>query len=366
MTPLDDSIVPLMRAAVFVGPGPLLVRDVPRPRLEPGDLLVQPTACGICGTDVRITEGRKSRGVRTPSILGHEFAGRVVEARDPVAGDWSVGDGVAVQPVVSCGRCPDCLRQAENRCAHRQAAGYEWDGGLAEYVRIPAIAVQRGNVARLPGRLALQAAALAEPLAAVLNGQERSTVSVGDAVLVLGAGPIGLLHLQVARARGARLVIISEPAAARRAAALALGADIVLDPGAEDVAATARRATGGLGCDVVIVAVGAPQLVPDGLAALRRGGRINLFAGFDPGTSVALDPNRVHYDEVQITGASASSRLQFALALDLLASGRVVSEPLISHVLPLERVNEGLELVRSGAGLKVLIQPKEDVGGIPG
>ena len=349
-----------MRAAVFDGPGPLRLTTMARPTLEPGDVLLRVAASGICGTDLRIVEGRKTRGVRTPSVLGHEFAGTIVEVGSAVGESWATGDRVVVQPVISCGRCGDCLRGAENRCSRRRAIGYEYDGALAELVRVPAVAVERGNLARVPDHLSFAIAALSEPLAAVLNGQEAAGTALGDTVLILGGGPIGLLHQQVARARGARRIIVSEPSETRRSAARGLGADIVLDPTADDVVRETRNVTGGDGCDVVIVAVGVPALLPLGLAALRRGGHLNLFAGFDPNASAPLDLNQIHYDEIEISGSSASSRLQFAQAIQLLASGQIAGAPLISDVLPLDRVNDGLGLVRNGRGLKVIIEPLGD------
>jgi len=346
-----------MRAAVFEGGRELAIRLVERPRAGAGELVVEVAACGVCGTDVRIVEGRKSRGIRVPSILGHEVSGRVHEVGPGTAGDWSVGEPVVVQPVISCGECSACTAGAENRCERREALGYEHDGGFAELIRIPAAAVVRGNVIRVPDGLDLGVAALAEPLAAVVNGQEQVGVRAGDAVLVLGAGPIGLLHVQLALARGAGPVIVSEPGAARRGAAEALGASVVIDPSVEDVVEATRRATGGGGCDVAIVAIGVAPVAETALAAVRRGGRISLFAGFDPGATVRLDPNRVHYDELVIAGATASGRRQMGEAIELLATGALDGRSIVSDVLPLEQIGEALDLVRTGRGRKILVAP---------
>jgi L-iditol 2-dehydrogenase len=203
----------------------------------------------------------------------------------------------------------------------------------------------------------MQVAALAEPLAAVINGQEQVDVRDGDTVLVLGAGPIGLLHLQLARARGAAAVIVSEPSEARREAAAALGASLVIDPTTEDVVAASRQATDGLGSDVAIVAIGIPAVAETAIEAVRRGGRVDLFAGFDPGSRLSLDPSRVHYDELVIAGATASTRRQFGEAVELLASGAIAGPELLSESFPLDRLGEALERVRSGAGRKILITP---------
>ena len=256
-----------MNAAVFHGPGRMEVTEVGRPEVGPGDVLVRVGANTICGTDVRIMSGEKSRGVRIPSIIGHEFAGTVEEVGDEVEG-YEVGATVAMSPMIPCGHCFYCLHDLENVCENKRGMGFFYDGGLGEFVRVPAEAVKTGNLF-VAADLPPEQLALAEPLSCCINGQRKSRVGLDDAVLVLGAGPIGLLHVQLALLAGARTVVVSEPSASRRRFAEDLGADVTVDPTSEDVWDEVGGATDGVGADVAIVCTGIPQLVN---AAMRRGG----------------------------------------------------------------------------------------------
>lgn len=342
-----------MKAAVLMAPNALNVQTVADPELRPGDLLVRVKAATICGTDIRIFRGRKTMGVRYPSVLGHEFAGEVAE----VGGDSSFrrGQPVCVCPAFSCGHCQHCIRGYENVCQNLTAIGYEIDGAFAEYIRIPAAGVRRGNVFAVPDGLTFEKAALAEPLACVINGQERVGVDQGDTVVVLGAGPIGLLHLKLARDAGAGKVIISEPNPLRRTAAELAGADLTIDPKAQDLPAIVRAATAGLGADVAICAIGVPQLANDALGLVRYRGRVSLFAGFSAGELAQLDVNAIHYNELVVTGSFGLTRLQFEKALKLIAGGRFDIDPMLTHRFGLTDMSAALATAEQGGALKVAI-----------
>lgn len=212
-----------MKAALFRRPHDMQLETVPDPVLQPGDMLLRMKSAAICGTDIRIYRGRKTRGVRLPSILGHEFEGEIVEAGGHT--NWSTGDRVAVCPALPCGICRHCSAGFENICPRLTAYGYELDGGFAELIRVPKAFVEAGHLYRLGKDVASTTAALAEPLACVINGQDNLGLSGGETVAVLGTGPIGLLHVMLARQRGADKVIAVQRSAHRRAAALELGAD---------------------------------------------------------------------------------------------------------------------------------------------
>ncbi|PWG61522.1 zinc-dependent dehydrogenase [Sediminicurvatus halobius] len=344
-----------MHAAVFHAPGDIRYAEVETPKAGDGELLLRVRAATICGTDLRIFHGRKTKGVRLPSIIGHEFAGEVVDVGSGVSG-FAVGDGVAMDPVIPCLRCEYCKQGRENVCANRTAMGYEYDGAFAEYVRIPATGIASGNVYKLAPGTSWEQAALAEPLACCLNGQENAEVGLGDSVVVLGAGPIGLMHLQLARVAGARQVIVSEPNARRRELAASLGADAVVDPNADDLAASVRERCDGLGADVVIVAIGLPVLVNQALALVRKQGRVNLFAGFTAGENAAVDPNLIHYNEIRVSGASALTRRQYERSLRLIEAGVIAAGELVTHRLGLHDIGEALKLAESGDGVKVAIR----------
>jgi L-iditol 2-dehydrogenase len=345
-----------MKAGLLRAPNILEFTDVPDPESRTGDLIVKVRAATVCGTDIRIFRGRKTAGVRYPSVIGHEFAGEIIET----SGDTSfrVGQRVCVDPAIPCGHCVFCKRGHENVCENLTAIGYEIDGAFAEYIRVPARALVAGNVHEIAANLTFEEAALAEPLACVINGQEKVSVGLGDSVVVLGAGPIGLLHVKLARFSGARKVIVSEPNAARRTAALAVGADVAADPTTEDIPEIVRSNTHGLGADVAIVAVGAPALANTALTLVRRGGRVSLFAGFSSGDVAPLDLNRIHYSELVLTGAFGLSRAQFERALDLLANKRIDVAQFVTHRFELSSIADAIAMAENGAAIKVAIVSK--------
>ena len=205
--------------------------------------------------------------------------------------------------MIACGHCRFCLVGRRNRCLHRRTLGYDVDGGFAQRLLVPQELVRLGHVLPVPEGLPLDVAALAEPAACTLASLELCEVEAGSSLAIVGAGPMGLLHVLLARATGAGVIIVSEPLAERRAIARRWGADLVLDPAADDVEEAVRDATGGYGADAVVLTVGAAALVPPALALVRPLGVVNLFAGFPPDQSVPFDPNLVHYGEVVLSGS---------------------------------------------------------------
>ncbi len=344
-----------MKALLFKGPHKMESADVPVPRLENGDALLKVGAALICGTDIRIYRGKKTKDVRIPSVLGHEFAGVIAETKGPVPG-FKTGDAVSLAPVLPCLTCYNCRHGQENVCANRTAFGYEFDGGFAEYVRIPAAAFRSGNIYHAPDRIPFEEIALAEPLACCINGQRKSPVKLGDVAVIMGAGPIGLMHLALAKSSGAR-VIVSEPGSFRREMALAFGADAAVDPAGGALQAAVMEFSGGVGADAVILAIGVPALVNTAIELARKGGTVNLFAGFSAGDMPPVDVNLIHYKEVKETGTSASSRKDHELALKLIAGKTMDATKLISHRFSLEQAEEAFKLADAGAGIKVAVMP---------
>lgn len=351
-----------MRAAVFYGPDHMELADLPLPQPGPGDALLRVRACAVCGTDLRILAGGKTRGVRPPRVLGHEVAAEVVELATgaAVSGGLPVlrlGQRVTVVPGFPCGACRYCLTGAENLCRHRPAIGYSYDGGFADYMLVPARGVARGHVLPVPAELPDEIVALAEPLACCVNGMRKSQVHLGDVVAIAGAGPIGLMHLALVRAAGAAKVIVSEPNAERREQARARGASVVIDPTVSDPVQALRDESGGEGVDVAVLAIGVPDLIQQMLRAVRPGGRVNLFAGYAAMGEATIEANLIHYGEVVVTGTSASTREDFRIALALLDSGQLDLSGLVTHRYPLERVHEAFDTTRRGDGLRVVVEP---------
>ncbi len=345
-----------MLAAVLHAPRDLRLEHVPTPEPGPGEVVLDIEATTLCGTDLRLISGAKTSGVRPGVVLGHEIAGRVAALGEGVSG-VRVGDQATVSIVVSCHRCHACLNDREHLCENLRLIGYGIDGGFAERMLVPADAVASGNLVVTPHEIPATTLALAEPLSCVLNGARQVRVQPGETVVVLGAGPIGLLHAQLARVAGAGQVIVTNRSAHRRELALRLGATRALDPATEDVRAAVVEATGGRGADVVIVAVGAAELAGQALALAGIGGRVSYFAGFPKGSTAEVDANLIHYNELIVTGGSNARRADVVRAVDLLSAGVIDAESLVTNRVPLSRFEEAIALVSGRTGVKTAVVP---------
>jgi L-iditol 2-dehydrogenase len=332
-----------LRALVLRAAGQMGLAELPDPVPEPGGLVIRVMAAAICGTDMRIFNGVKTRGVRFPSVLGHEFSGVVWATGSGTP--WREGQRVTICPALACGACGPCRSGASNICERLTAFGYECDGGFAEFVNVPAAFVERGHVVPIPDGTRFEEAALAEPLACVINGQTLMGLEPGMHVAVLGAGPIGLLHVMLARARGAGRITVVQRSPARRAAALDLGADAALS------ASEAEQ----LRVDAAIVAVGSADLANLAARIVRPRGGINLFAGFPAGEFPRFDLNAIHYCEHRVTGAFGLTLAQFRESLQLMASGQVPAGRLVSHRFPLDQAMDGFAAAARGEAIKTVI-----------
>jgi L-iditol 2-dehydrogenase len=321
-------------------------------------------SAGVCGTDVRIVKGEHSAyadGVgRVP---GHEIVGRVTDAGALPPG-LTPGDLVFVAPNIGCGTCRQCVQGNENLCATTEAIGITLDGGFADNVVVPARAVKRGHLIRLDDTVSADAAVLIEPLACVLHGQDKVDVRAGDTVLVGGGGPVGLLHIALAKARGAPLIICSEPSPDRRAAARTAGATVVTAPG--DVDSAVADVTDGAGADVVITAAPAHALQAAALHLAASAGRVLFFGGLPRSRpTVELDTNAIHYKELAVFGTSASTLDDCRRAAELVQRGRIELELMVSDRVGLTDFAQAIAKVQDGAARKVVIKPstaKETAG----
>lgn len=285
-----------MKALRFYEPGHVAVVAVADPHAGPGEVVLRIHATGLCNSDVRVFLGEKKAA--SGVIPGHEMTGEVVESAN--AARARAGDVVSVCPILCCGVCSFCRDGFRNRCPSRRTLGYDLDGGIAEYVRIPADMVTMGHLLPVGRATPSHLRALVEPFACVLNSMEVINVRPGAPFAIVGGGPMGLMHLIAGRAYGAGPILVVEPDEARRTVALELGADAACAP--EAASSLGRDLTGGEGFPSVAMAVGQADAMPTALDLCRRLGSINLFAGFPPGSNHTLDLNRVHYDEVRILG----------------------------------------------------------------
>jgi len=340
-----------VKACVFHGPGDIRVESLPDPEPGPGELTLRMEATGLCYSDIRVYKGQKA--AKQGVIPGHEIVGVVAALGAGVDGP-APGQRVALCPIIACGRCYYCLRGLRNRCLTRLTLGYDENGGLAEYLRVPAALVSLGHVFPVPEGLPADVATLTEPLACVLNSLEGCRLSAGGSLLLLGAGPMGLLHLLLARALGVATVIVSEVDEARLERARHFGAGVVINPGREELARAVMDATDGLGVDAAVVTTGLPSLVEPALAAVRRQGTVSLFGGFPPDSTVALDPNAVHYNEVSLTGSQNATPDQYRRALHLLTVMPQAAE-VNTHRFPVEEGRRAYEARLGMDGLKSLV-----------
>ncbi len=345
-----------MLAAVLEGLNQLQVREVPTPHPDDDTLLVRVRACAICGSDIRILRHGSPR-VRPPAIPGHEIAGDVVEVGRNVQ-SFRPGDRVAMAGDIPCGICSFCRDGHGNNCQTNLALGYQFPGGFAEYLVAPSLLLRYGPIHRIPESLSYAEAALAEPLACAINGVELSQIRLGESVVVIGAGPIGCMLIALARLVGAAPIIAVQRSRPRLQMALDMGADVAICSSEEDAVARVLAETAGEGADVILVAAGSPEAQQDALRMVRARGRINFFGGLPAGAApLALDANLVHYKECYIHGAHGSIPRQHRLALALLGRRRIDLRPLISHRLPLTRINEAFDLAEARAGMKVIVEP---------
>ncbi|MBN1459317.1 MAG: zinc-dependent alcohol dehydrogenase family protein [Armatimonadetes bacterium] len=339
-----------MRAAVFRQPESCVI--VEQETIGPSEthVLVKVECCGVCGTDSHIYRG--GFPAQYPVIAGHEFAGVVEEVGAEVP-FLRTGDHVTIDPNIFCGSCRPCRRGLTHLCSNLSAIGVTQDGGFATHCVLPG-----RQCHKLPPELELEVAAMAEPVACCIHGIDRAGVDSGDVVVIIGAGTIGLILLQLAMLRGAATTIVSEPQPEKRARAQTLGAARVVDPQREDLEQIARNATEGAGPDVVIECVGGANTAQQAVDLAGVGGRVLLFGVAGENERIHVSPYDIYRREVSITG-SFTNPFTHDRAIALLASGRLQVKDLISHRLPLDGVPEGIGLLESGKATKVMVHTQE-------
>ena len=332
-----------MRAAVWERPGELQIAERPDPQPAANEIVVRVGACGMCGTDVHIAQG-EFPPTQYPIVPGHEFAGEVVSVGSEVE-DLAVGAHVAVDPSLFCGHCDFCRVQRGNLCRNWNAIGDTVDGAFAELVKAPA-----RNAYALPEGTSARAGALVEPLACAVHGMRRLEPDTGDSVLVTGAGTMGLLLLQLLHQGGAASVSVVDRNERRLELASSLGATQV------ETEVQAAVDGNGDGFDCVVDATGVPPVVQQGLEAVRRGGKLMVFGVAPEEARVQVSPFRIYNDEITLIGSMAVL-YTFVQAIELLRSGTIQTEPLLTHTFPLEEFEAALEAMRAGEGLKVQVLP---------
>ncbi|UMG91576.1 zinc-dependent dehydrogenase [Nocardioides sp. TF02-7] len=352
-----------MKALRFYAPEDVRVEDVPEPVCGPDEVKLRVRNCSTCGTDVKILHNGH-QNLTPPRITGHEIAGEVVEVGADVnaayGADWAVGDRVQVIAAVPCGECHECRKGWMAVCQNQTSVGYQYDGGFAEYMVVPRQVLRVDGLNRIPEGVGFPEASAAEPLACAINAQELLGIEQGDTVVVFGAGPIGCMHIRLARGvHGAGRVFLVDVNADRLAmSADAVHPDEVIDASQVDVVERVLELTGGRGADVVITATAANVTQEQAISMAARNGRISFFGGL-PKTDpfIRCDSNLVHYRQLHIHGANGSAPEHNKRALDYIAGGQVPVADLITEHVPLERVLDAFSIVEKGAAIKVTVEP---------
>ncbi len=345
-----------MRAAVLRGFDKIMVEDVPMPILRAGTILLKVKACSICGSDIRIMSSGNKR-VKFPAIIGHEMAGEVAAIGKNVKG-FKIGDQLSIGADVPCGKCQYCKRGDGNCCGINYAMGYQFAGGFAQYCLLNEMVVKYGPICKIPKGVKMEEAALAEPLACCINGFERVCFSKGKSVLIIGAGPIGLLLLQTAKALGASLIVIADQDQARLKTSKRFAPDHMIHTEKNDLVKTALRLTQQEGFDAIFTACPSADAQEAAVKLLAKRGVLNFFGGLSADSrNINIFSNDIHYKEAYVTGSHGSTPRQHKMAVALIAKKKVKVADLITHRFSLENIVEAFDTSKKRIGLKVVVIP---------
>ncbi|UCH31793.1 MAG: zinc-binding dehydrogenase [Candidatus Bathyarchaeota archaeon] len=342
-----------MKAAMLYGVKDLRVEDIESPQIDKGEILVEIKAATSCGTDLKIFQrGYVKKIIELPTAFGHEWAGDVVEVGNNVT--WPrKGMRIRAGNSAPCLRCKMCQNGKYNLCEDML---WLW-GAYAEYIRVPARTILV-NAQEIPLHINYEEAAMVEPLACVMYGAEKANIKLGDSVAIIGAGPIGLLHLLIAKKRGAEKVIISDLLDERLEFAQDLGADEIINAKNEDTIERIRQLTKGYGVNVVIEAIGFPSTWEQALKMVSKGGTVLEFGGCPPDTNIVMSTELLHYGDVTVMGSFHATPIHFKRAMNLVASGGLNVKPLVTRRMPLDKIQEAFEiLTTSKSDIKIAIIP---------
>ncbi len=341
-----------MRVAALYGKHDIRVEDWATPHPGPGQLLVKVALCGICGTELKYWHGHnidwQGNPIKYPRVFGHEYSGTVAEVGAGVK-NFKAGDRVTVAPYISCGKCFYCHTGVENFCTDKTVNANLNNGAWAEYML-----VTDGTVYAIPDNMSFEVASLSEPLSCCLHSMDRAKIQPGSSVAIVGAGPIGLMLIALAKRGGASLVIVSEPAPARRQVAFEMGADLVVNPLEQDLVEAVRAVTRGWGVDYSFEAVGKSAAARQAIDIARNAGTIVIMGVALPDDQMIVTPFELHIRELTLLGAVSRSyaydrTVRMLSALDL--------KPLFTHTFPLEEIATAITYCVDGRGAKILVQP---------
>jgi L-iditol 2-dehydrogenase len=345
-----------MKAALMYGPNDIRVEEVEKPKCPAGGFVLKVMAVGLCGSDIRNLTSDSRKG-KYPFIYGHEITG-IVDEVDSACAPYKKGDRLFIFPGSYCMKCDACISGHSENCEGGnngiENAGV---GGFAQYVEVPARKVELGGIYSIPADVPFESASLAEPLTSVYACEDNIKVGYPDTIVIIGAGPIGCFQAQLAKIRGAQKVIMVEINDSRLEMAKQFGVDYTINSQKEDPVAAVAKLTGGKGADKVISANPANSAQAQAIFMVKKGGLVVFFGGVPKGSLTELDTNKIHYDNIWIKGHFGASFIQSKRAFELAISKTFPAGKFITHRLPLDDINKGIQLTRTGEAIKVVLFP---------
>jgi L-iditol 2-dehydrogenase len=343
-----------MKAALMYGPNDIRVEEVDKPACPKGGFVLKVMAVGLCGSDIRNLTSDSRKG-KYPFIYGHEIVGIVDEVDEAVA-KYKKGDRLFLFPGSYCMECDDCISGHSENCTGVED-GVAGTGGFAQYVAVSARKVELGGIYPIPEDISFEAASLGEPLTSVYACEENINIGYNDVLVIIGAGPIGCFMAQLAKLRGAKEVIMVEINDARLEMAKKFGVDHVINSTTEDPIEAVKKLTNGRGADKVISANPSNVAQAQSIFMVKKGGLAVFFGGVPKGSVTELDTNYIHYNNIWIKGHFGASYIQSKRAYQLAISKSFPTEKFITHRMPLEKINDGIKLTRTGEAIKVVLFP---------
>ncbi|AHN25096.1 hypothetical protein GAPWK_0519 [Gilliamella apicola] len=327
-----------MKASVCYKQNDLRTEDLPIPEISDNEVLIKMLACGLCGTDIQKIRGDT---VNKPTVLGHEVVGEIVKKGKNVS-KFEIGDRVITAIHVPCFTCHYCNKGHYTICEQFRTNNID-PGGFAEFIRIPELHLNH-LTHKVSNNVTDEEATLIEPIACCLHGLKQADIRPNDSVLIMGAGTIGILHAQLAKIKGANKVIVSDMSKFKLQKALNVGCDYAINIKEKNIIDEVNKITDGQGVDVIVIAAGVSSLVADAVNMVRRAGKIIVFSGFDKNKLVTLDVSRFFKDEISIIGTYSVTPYEFPEALDLLEKRKLNTKEMITHVYPLNKLSEAIDI----------------------
>ena len=355
-----------MKAVVFTKEGNSEIKEVEIPKISSDQVLLKVGACAVCGTDIKLESGRsskldkhgKGRKMNYPMISGHELSGEIVKIGKDISG-YKTGDRVNVMPNLSCGKCYYCQIGRHELCDDEKVIGFDYNGAFAEYMLIPDRAIRLGCVNKLSDNITFEEGALIEPVGVSINCQYLSNIGLNDTVLIIGAGPLGCINVELAKINGAKKVILAQRSKFRLEFAKKFMADVYISTTEEDITERVLEETNGEGPDKIILCCSSDEMFGKSLDMARKMGTINFFASLSKDNPfVNLDCNLIHYREIKITGTYNSTPLQNRIASELIEKGAINVKELITHKFDLNDYYNAINTAKSGEAMKVMVNPK--------